>query len=152
MLKPKLERKEEAEELPPASNEEVGRFDPFQSLLPKPSPEEPKEELPSDLYFPPPPPPVKPINPAGPVSPASPKQEPKAPAKPQLPWKLVGLGSGQQKVALVQKNGQVLMLREGEDLDGWLLEEIQQRSVVFSCGKEQVTISMEEVLTSETDR
>jgi hypothetical protein len=138
---PKLERKDESKKLPPASSEQVGRLDPFQSPLAKPSQEEPREEVPPKVFYPPPP-----------ASPPNPKPEPKVPSKSQLSWKLVGLGAGQQKLALVQKGGQVLMLREGEELDGWLLEEIQQRSVVFSRGKDKVTIPMEEVLTSETDR
>jgi hypothetical protein len=45
----------------------------------------------------------------------------------------------------------VLVLREGDRVDGWVLAEIREQAVVFSRDGERVSITMEEVLVSETE-
>lgn len=145
LARPKLQSREEKIKLPPPSGEQVGRLDPFQSLLPNSAPESPKEEarLKPEVFLPPALPTTKPHDLGQGQSPP--------PPKPTLPWKLVGLGAGQEQMALVKKGGEVLVLHRGEQVDGWTLTEIREQAVVFSRGKDQVTIAMEEVFFNETD-
>ncbi len=146
LSRPQLEIEKETVELPPPSGEGVGRLDPFLSLLPQAEPDLEKTEPPQPDSYQPPSLDSRPQPP-----PVEDPREPAPQAKPTLPWKLVGLGFGERKMALVNRGGEVLVLREGDRVDGWVLAEIREQAVVFSRDGERVSITMEEVLVSETE-
>src|SRR5690606_5859237 len=120
---------EEPEPLPPPSLGPVGRIDPFQSLLPEEEPQKPQPEEPRGY-------PSVPLPPQPQQPPPQSESPPKA--KPVFLWKLVGIGEGAKRMALLQKGRQVLALEEGEEVDGWKLAKIQSGAVVFTQGTEKV--------------
>ena len=125
----------------PADSDDLslGRLDPFQS-----PPSAPKEEETA---------PAPALQPAEPRAYYRPHQ--KSPEKPEtspaLPWKLVGLGAGRERLALVKKGSETLVLKAGDSVEGWRLEEIGQKTVRFVRGKDKVDIALEEVSVGETD-
>ncbi|HOB21819.1 MAG: hypothetical protein GX766_01335 [Firmicutes bacterium] len=131
---------EEPEPLPPPSLGPVGRIDPFQSLLPEEEPQKPQPEEPRGY-------PSVPLPPQPQQPPPQSESPPKA--KPVFLWKLVGIGEGAKRMALLQKGRQVLALEEGEEVDGWKLAKIQSGAVVFTQGTEKVELALEEVLANE---
>lgn len=57
-------------------------------------------------------------------------------------WLLVGIFTGETDMAVFRIKDETVILREGEDYDGWTLSEIKPQYVIWKYGREQKKIAM----------
>lgn len=57
-------------------------------------------------------------------------------------WMLVGIMTGETDMAVFRIKKETVILREGEEYEGWILDEIKPQYVIWKYGREQKKVAM----------